>query len=101
MNKSASSFVQLVEMLAAPKVVSKPVVVRHPVHTLTELQQQIHEDLRTQHPEWIEANGESPMCDFYEARLSRLLETYTRCGPDEIPPLCGNPRVGNTLDALA
>src|SRR5262249_52989574 len=101
MNKSASSFVQLVEMLAAPKVVSKPVVVRHPVHTLTELQQQIPEDLRTPHREWIEENGESQMCVFYGARLSRLLKIYPRCGPDKIPPLCGNPRVGNTLDALA
>src|SRR5262249_36466483 len=101
MNKSASSFVQLVEMLAAPKVVSKPVVVRHPVHTLTELQQQLHGDRRPQHREWVEANGESRMCDFHGARLRRRLETYRRCGRDEIPPLCGNPRVGNTLDALA
>src|SRR5262249_38461021 len=61
LNKSASSFVQRVEMLATPTVVSKPkpIVVGHPIHTLAELQQQIHDDLRRQHPEWIEPNGES------------------------------------------
>jgi len=52
------------------------VVVGHPAHTLAELQQQIHDDLRQQHPEWIGPNGESPICDFYEARLNQLLETY-------------------------
>jgi hypothetical protein len=41
--------------------------------TYTELRQQIHDDLRIQHPEWLEPNGESPMCDFYEARLMELL----------------------------
>jgi hypothetical protein len=25
----------------------------HPIHTYTELQQQIHDDLRIQHPEWV------------------------------------------------
>jgi hypothetical protein len=41
--------------------------------THTELRQQIHDDVRKQHPEWVEPNGESPMCDFYEARLMELL----------------------------
>jgi hypothetical protein len=43
------------------------------IHTYTELQKQIHDDLRTQHPEWIEANGECPTCDSYESRLTGLL----------------------------
>jgi hypothetical protein len=43
------------------------------VLTYTELCEQIHNDLRIQHPEWIEPSGESPMCDFYEARLMELL----------------------------
>ena len=38
------------------------------------LLQQIHSDLRIQHPEWIQPNGESPMCDSYEARLMELLD---------------------------
>ena len=45
------------------------------VHTYTELRQQIHDDLRIQHPEWVQPNGESPMCDFYEARLMGLLNS--------------------------
>lgn len=48
------------------------------IHTYTELREQIHHDLRVQHPEWIQPNGESPMCDSYEARLSVLLDTLGR-----------------------
>ena len=36
--------------------------------------QQIHDDLRIQHPEWVERNGESSM------RLMELLDTLTRRG---------------------
>ncbi len=54
----------------------------HQIHTYTELQQQIHEDLRIQHPEWIQPNGESPMCDAYEVRLTELLNTLTRRSPN-------------------
>ena len=45
------------------------------VHTYTELRQQIHDDLRIQHPEWVQPNGEALMCDFYEARLVDLLDS--------------------------
>ena len=48
--------------------------VLHQIHTYTELRQQIHDDLRVQHPEWVEQDGGSPMCDFYEARLIELLD---------------------------
>ncbi|HZE64778.1 MAG TPA: hypothetical protein VE056_12910 [Pyrinomonadaceae bacterium] len=51
----------------------QPIAMSEQIHTYTELRQQIHGDLRIQHPEWIEATGESPMCDFYEARLMELL----------------------------
>jgi hypothetical protein len=54
---------------------TKPVAVPHQIHAYTELLQQIHDDLRIQHPEWVEPNGESPMCDSYEARLMELLGT--------------------------
>jgi hypothetical protein len=43
------------------------------IHSYTELQQQIHDDLRVQHPEWIEPNGNCPTCDSYELRLAELL----------------------------
>src|SRR5438552_17016660 len=45
------------------------------IDTVAALQHQIHNDLRAQHPEWVEPNGESPMCDFYEARLAPLLDS--------------------------
>ena len=50
----------------------------HQVHTYTELRQQIHDDLRVQHPEWVEPDGKSPMCDSYETRLTELLARLTR-----------------------
>src|SRR5881409_4343331 len=56
----------------------RPIAMSHPIHTYTELQQQIHDDLRIQHPEWVKPNGESPMCDSYEARLTELLDASTR-----------------------
>jgi hypothetical protein len=58
---------------ATPESFTKPIAVPHQVHTYTQLRQQIHDDLRIQHPEWVEPNGESPMCDSYEARLRGLL----------------------------
>ena len=37
------------------------------------LQQQVHEALRSEHPEWVEPNGECPTCEAYEWRLAELL----------------------------
>ena len=45
----------------------------HQLHTYADLAKQMHDDLRVQHPEWIQPNGESPMCDSYEARLMETL----------------------------
>jgi hypothetical protein len=59
------------------KCFTKPIAMYHQIHTYTELKQQIHDDLRIQHPEWVEPNGESPMCDSYEARLMKLLLATT------------------------
>jgi hypothetical protein len=66
----------------------QPVAISHQIHTYTELKQQIHDDLRVQHPEWVEPNGESPMCDAYEARLTELLDTLTRSGSNESIAAC-------------
>ena len=49
----------------------------HQIHTYAELHQQIHDDLRIQHPEWVEPNGESSI------RLVELLDTLTRGGSNE------------------
>ena len=55
----------------------------HQIHTYSELRQQIHDDLRIQHPEWVEPNGECPTCDSYESRLMELLETFAQTGSGE------------------
>jgi hypothetical protein len=46
----------------------------HKIDTYNALKQQIHEDLRAQHPEWIESDGDCPTCDSYESRLAQLLD---------------------------
>jgi hypothetical protein len=50
-------------------------------HSYADLRKQIHSDLRSQHPEWIQPNGESPMCDSYEARLMETLDVLARQRP--------------------
>ncbi len=55
----------------------------HQIHTYTELKQQIHVDLRIQHPDWVGPKGESPMCDSYESHLIELLDTLPRRGSNE------------------
>ena len=46
------------------------------IHTYRELQQRIHEDLRAQHPEWIEPNGDCPTCESYERRLAESIAIF-------------------------
>jgi hypothetical protein len=53
------------------------------VHTYADLRKQMHDDLRMQHPEWIQPNGESPMCDSYEARLLEVLRGLTQSDADK------------------
>jgi hypothetical protein len=66
----------------------RPIAMSPPIHTYTELQQQIHDDLRIQHPEWVKSNGKSPMCDSYDACLTEMLGTLTPRGSNGsiIPP---------------
>ena len=62
----------------------------HQIHTYSALLRQIHNDLRVQHPEWIQPNGDSPLCDSYEARLMKLLDasTGTRVNETTAVPGC-------------
>ena len=53
----------------------------------TDLQRQIHEDLRVQHPEWVEPSGESPICDSYESRLADLLGLTQRANAVRMQPV--------------
>jgi hypothetical protein len=64
-----------------PLIVKKEGVVMRVSNSIAQLRQQIHDDLRIQHPEWIEPNGDCPECDFYEARLMEELDTLK--GSDE------------------
>jgi hypothetical protein len=57
------------------------------IHSYTELQQQIHDDLRVQHPEWIQPNGDCPTCDSYESRLMELLGLARRSNAVGMQPL--------------
>jgi len=41
--------------------------------SISDLRQQIYHDLRIQHPDWVELNGECPKCDAYVARLMEEL----------------------------
>jgi hypothetical protein len=55
------------------------------IHSYSELQQQIHEDLRAQHPEWVEPSGNCPTCDSYELRLAELLGLVRRSRAFRLP----------------
>ena len=55
------------------------------IHSYSELQQQVHQDLRIQHPDWIEPSGDCPTCDAYESRLAELLELSR--SPNAMPTL--------------
>src|SRR5262249_1672899 len=57
---------------------ANPTAAPHQLHTYAELRQQIHDDLRVQHPEWVQPDGKSPVCDSYEARLMELLDPLIR-----------------------
>jgi hypothetical protein len=62
---------------------TQSIAVRSQIHSYSELLQRIHNDLRIQHPEWVEPNGESPICDSYEARLMEQLEALVRQNANE------------------
>ena len=46
------------------------------IGSYVQLQHEIHDALRQQHPEWIERNGDCPTCDSYESRLVELLYIF-------------------------
>ena len=55
-------------------------------HSYYKLQQQIHQDLRVQHPEWVQPNGDCPMCESYELRLAELLGLTRRADGVRMKP---------------
>ena len=46
------------------------------MHSYVQLQREIHDALRKEHPEWIEPNGDCPTCDSYESRFAELLDIF-------------------------
>jgi hypothetical protein len=64
--------VRLLPILVAMKTNASPIV-PNKVPAYVQLQQQMHEALRAQHPEWIEPTGDCPTCESYESRLAELL----------------------------
>ncbi len=46
------------------------------IGSYVQLQHQIHDALREQHPEWIEQNGDCPTCESYESRFVELLNLF-------------------------
>ena len=69
---------------AKPESFTKPMAVSRQIQTYAELQQKIHDDLRIQHPEWVQPSGQSPMCDACEARLTELLDTLKRRASNQL-----------------
>ncbi len=57
----------------------RPIAMSPPIHTYTELQQQIHDDLRIQHPDWVQSNGKSPK---RIQRIDRSSSSRARTGSD-------------------
>jgi hypothetical protein len=43
------------------------------IRSYAQLQRQIHDALRVEHPEWVDPNGDCPTCESYESRLAELL----------------------------
>jgi hypothetical protein len=46
---------------------------RREIEPYVQLQRQMHQALLKEHPEWVQPNGECPMCEAYESRLAKLL----------------------------
>ncbi len=46
------------------------------IRSYAELQEQLHRDLLTQHPEWIDSDGNCPRCDEYDRRLAELISMF-------------------------
>jgi hypothetical protein len=45
-------------------------------HPYVQLQHQMHDALREQHPEWVKPNGDCPTCESYESRFAELLDIF-------------------------
>jgi hypothetical protein len=51
------------------------------IRTYAELQEQMHDALREQHPEWVDANGECSACQVYEKLFAEQLDLLAKKPP--------------------
>ena len=65
--------VNTMNMIAAPGAAN--------AQPYAQLQRDIRDALRAQHPEWIHPNGDCPTCDSYERRLAELLTLSLQSKP--------------------
>ena len=56
------------------KLKTLTIVMSDKIRTYAELRELIRVSLRIQNPEWVQPNGDSPVCDSYEARFAELLQ---------------------------
>jgi hypothetical protein len=54
------------------------------IHSYAELRELIRVSLRIQNPEWVGPNGDSPVCDSYEARFAETIGLIDRLQAGEI-----------------
>jgi hypothetical protein len=47
------------------------------IASYADLRKLIRVSLRIQNPEWIGIDGESEMCEFYEARFAKLIDRFS------------------------
>jgi hypothetical protein len=59
------------------------------IRTYAELQQHMRNALREQHPEWVEPDGDSPICRSYERRFAELLALFAKTGTRSAQTLNG------------
>jgi hypothetical protein len=70
------SFATLLTLSKSPLGASlKPLrfVMPDKIRSYAELRELIRVSLRIQNPEWVAPNGDSPVCDSYDARFAELL----------------------------
>jgi hypothetical protein len=60
------------------------------IRTYAELQQHIRDALREQHPEWVDPDGDSPICQSYERRFAELLALFAESGTRSAQTLNGS-----------
>jgi hypothetical protein len=57
------------------------------IRSYAELRKLMRVSLRIQHPEWVKSDGNSPICDFYDARFAELLGLVPSPEGEAKPPV--------------